>query len=437
MGDETEQIIFIVGSEKKLYEILTPGDVTALLKAIFIQGVNVVAITDEKYKVLWAQGSESYLKALPSLIDKAKKEPQPQNNEWHLAEITHEGEPIGFFFINVSKLISPEIFAFIKHLSLTVINILIKSTIKRLLTTEIHTSAIKQSYEELTEINKKLSISEKKYKELTRQLKKVLEQRTEKLKKAYAVVLQQEKMASIGQLAAGIAHEINNPMAFIYSNLNTFEKYIGKIKQIFDLYKDGSFDEAKVIYKKLKMDFILEDIHALISQSKEGAERIKHIVSNLKDFSHIDDTSDIINDINAEIDKTIGVLHKKLEEKGVQIVKKYSQPTMLKVKPGLFCQMIMNILLNAIDSKEKDVTITIETKQLEDNVIISIADNGKGIPRSIQNRIFEPFFTTKPVGLGIGIGLTIAYKIIVQYDGKIEVQSKENEGATFIIAFPL
>ncbi|MFZ6006541.1 MAG: sensor histidine kinase, partial [Nitrospirota bacterium] len=271
---------------------------------------------------------------------------------------------------------------------------------------------------------------------------KVLE-RTEELKRAYTRLLQQEKMASIGQLAAGIAHEINNPVGFIYSNLNTLKKYIGNLNEIIRFYKVKGQElevigkDAEELYKKLKIEFIMSDINDLIKQSTDGAERIKNIVANLKGFSHIDEAADREISINTEMDNTIHVLSHEIKARSAEIIKHYGKIAGFFGNPGLICQAFLNILLNALHSKDDNIIVTIKTEQHGNNAVISIADNGKGIPPDIQSRIFEPFFTTKDVGKGMGMGLTVAYDIISQYGGNIEVKSEMERGSTFVITLPL
>jgi signal transduction histidine kinase len=315
-----------------------------------------------------------------------------------------------------------------------------------MLTTEMHTKVVNQSYEELLEINKQLSASEKKYRELAGTLEKKVEERTAELKLALARLLQQEKMASIGHLAAGIAHEINNPVGFINSNLNTFRKYIRSLTETIGFYRkalresapDGALlKQSEELSRKLKIDFILDDINGLTLQSLEGSERIKKIVADLKGFSHIDESGNREVDINAELDKTISVLSHEIVGRGATITRDYGRVPGYFCNPGLACQAFLNILLNALQSKDREPAITVKTAQEGNNIVISITDNGQGIPSEIQGRIFDPFFTTKDVGKGMGMGLTVAYDIVTAHGGGIEVRSETGQGSTFIISLPL
>lgn len=296
-------------------------------------------------------------------------------------------------------------------------------------------------------------------KRLTKSLEntnKMLEVKHSELEKAYfelksaqAQILQQEKMASIGQLAAGIAHEINNPTGFLMSNLNTLLKYSSRIKEFISFQdkivatihqgfslKEETVEELQGKRKSLKIDYLLEDMESLIRESIEGAERIKRIVQDLKSFSRIDEAEFKLADINEGIESTINILWNELKYKAT--VKKE-----LGILPKTYCnlgqlnQVFMNLLLNAVQAIEKKGEITIKTWYESDKIYVSISDDGVGIPEDKINRIFEPFFTTKPVGQGTGLGLSIAYDIIRKHRGNIDVRSKVGEGTTFTLRIPV
>lgn len=444
--EQSERIDFSLGAEMGLKDILSAPDVLPLLKAMVGAGAGLAAVTDGKGKFLWAEGNIPDNRELPSTVMEAiakggRKKPETLSGvNWRLSAIYHEAEPIGFFFVSAPEALNEQFLSNLMDTAFTGLNIIIRNIVKRVFTTELHTTVVKRSYEELLEINKNLTASEKKYKELAETLEQRVIERTEELKRAYTRLLQQEKMASIGKLAAGVAHEINNPMGFIYSNLNTFWKYIKNIDEMLKFYSQESghrSQESEELRKKLKIDFIINDIHGLIKQSVDGAERIKNIVVNLKDFSHIDEAADSEMSINEEMDNTIGVLSHEIKNRSAEIVKQYGQVAGFYGNPGLICQAFLNILLNALHSRDDNIIVTIKTEQHGDNAVISIADNGKGIPSEIQSRIFEPFFTTRDVGKGIGMGLTVTYDIISRYGGNIEVKSEPEKGSTFVITLPL
>lgn len=276
-----------------------------------------------------------------------------------------------------------------------------------------------------------------------------LENAYSELKSAQSQILQQEKMASIGQLAAGVAHEINNPTGFIMSNLNTLLKYSNRINEFvssqaeaLDAISKGAapkkeiFEGLKDKRKALKFDHIIEDLGNLVSESLEGADRIKRIVQDLKSFSRVDEAEYILADLNAGIESTINIIWNELKYK-VIIKKEYGDIPKTKCNLGQLNQVFLNILMNAAQAMEKQGEIEIRTWNESDKNYISISDTGSGMPEDKINRIFEPFFTTKPVGQGTGLGLSIAYDIVHKHNGDIMVKSELGVGTTFTIIIPV
>lgn len=296
-------------------------------------------------------------------------------------------------------------------------------------------------------------------KKLTLQLEessKILKEKNQELNNAYselkfaqAKILQQEKMACIGQLAAGVAHEINNPTGFVMSNLNTLLRYSERIKEfisyqseVLNALYNGDSNNADLLSrlfekkKASKIDYIIEDLVDLVKESLEGAERIKRIVQDLKNFSRVDEAEYKLSNINDGIESTINVLWNELKYKAV-IKKEYGDIPQIKCNLGQLNQVFMNLLMNSIQAMDKQGEISIKTWNDNDNIYISIADTGVGIPEDKINRIFEPFFTTKPVGQGTGLGLSIVYDIIQKHNGNIKVESKVGLGTTFNITIPI
>lgn len=276
-----------------------------------------------------------------------------------------------------------------------------------------------------------------------------LEQAYSALKSAQSQLLQQEKMASIGQLAAGIAHEINNPTGFIMSNLNTLLKYIDRIKEFVNhqtetlqaLSKDLNnksdyMDKLNEIRKTTRFDYVMSDIGNLINESIEGADRIKRIVQDLKSFSRVDEAEYIAADINAGLESTMNIIWNELKYKAT-VRKQYGDIPMTKCNLRQLNQVFMNLLINAAQAIEKHGEIDIRTWHEKGSIYISISDTGCGIEEDKINRIFEPFFTTKEVGKGTGLGLSIAYDIIKKHNGDIKVDSKPKKGTTFTIKIPV
>ena len=285
----------------------------------------------------------------------------------------------------------------------------------------------------------------KKSKEMLEAHHKELEKAYAELKAAQSQILQQEKMASIGQLAAGIAHEVNNPVGFIMSNLSSLQKYVSRLSEFIDvqtetikkLSGDGKILNAiKESRKSLKVDYIIDDLGNLIRESLDGAERVKKIVQDLKSFSRIDEAEWKMADINAGIESTINIVWNELKYKAT-VKKEYGNIPLTKCNPGQLNQVFMNILVNAAHAIEKQGEITMKTWHDNGYIYISISDTGCGIPADKIDRIFEPFFTTKEVGKGTGLGLSIAYDIVKKHNGDIIVESEVGKGTTFTVKVPV
>ncbi len=280
--------------------------------------------------------------------------------------------------------------------------------------------------------------------------------RVEEEKKTLQIqILQSEKMASIGQLAAGVAHEINNPTGFVSSNLKTLSDYqndiFNLIKEYSKLIADlkgamataeypGSIPEQMerivTLESKVDINYILDDIPNLIKECQEGTERIKNIVIDLKDFAHPSEGKLQTTDINKGIESTLNIVWNELKYKAT-ITKDYGELPEVQCYPQELNQVFMNILVNAAQAIEKEGEIRIATRAMDGQVEIAISDTGSGIPKVNLSKIFDPFFTTREVGKGTGLGLNIAYSIIKRHKGTIEVESEVGKGTTFIIRIPV
>ncbi len=267
------------------------------------------------------------------------------------------------------------------------------------------------------------------------------------LKQVQAQLLQSEKMASIGSMAAGVAHEINNPIGYVFSNLGTLERYVSDLLSILDDYAvlEGACDPANaalatVVQHKQSMDlaFLREDIAALMQESKEGITRVKKIVQDLKEFSHksSDEEDWQVADLHKGLESTINIVWNELKYK-CEVKREYGDLPNIECLPTQLNQVFMNMLVNAGQAIESKGTITVRTSTQDGYARISISDTGKGIaPENVQ-RIFDPFFTTKAVGEGTGLGLSLSYGIVQKHNGRIEVESAIGVGTTFHIWIPL
>ena len=277
----------------------------------------------------------------------------------------------------------------------------------------------------------------------------------EELKNAQAQIIQQEKMASIGQLAAGVAHEINNPMGFIISNLASLKYYAVKLAAFFKAQDETMCEMVKtstdervneimtVLFQKfqeakhlMKIDYIMNDLEGLVRETLDGADRVKTIVQDLKGFSRITDNESMLADINAGLESTINIIWNELKFK-TTLVKEFGDIPLIKCNQGQLNQVFMNILVNAAQAIDMQGEVRIKTWAEDENIFVSIEDTGRGIPQDIINRIFEPFFTTKEVGKGTGLGLSVSYEIIKKHGGEITVDSVVGKGTTFTVKIPI
>jgi signal transduction histidine kinase len=263
-----------------------------------------------------------------------------------------------------------------------------------------------------------------------------------KLAEAHNQLLQSEKMASVGQLAAGVAHEINNPVGFVNSNLGTLKHYIADLLKALSLYEENEgelTEETRVVLTELKRQidivYLREDIGKLLSESIDGMQRVKRIVQDLKDFSHVGETEMLLADLEQGLDSTLNVVWNELKYKA-DVVKEYGGIPNILCMPAQLNQVFMNLLTNAGQAIDNHGRITIRTGQEGDNVWVEVEDTGKGIKPENLERIFDPFFTTKPVGSGTGLGLSLSYGIVKKHGGRIEVKSEVGKGSVFRVVLP-
>ncbi|MCW8827023.1 MAG: ATP-binding protein [Gammaproteobacteria bacterium] len=257
------------------------------------------------------------------------------------------------------------------------------------------------------------------------------------LKEAQEQLLQSEKMASIGQLAAGVAHEINNPVGYINSNITTLEGYIGNLIQLIDAYENkASTEEIDKVKDEIELDYLKEDLESLLKESQQGIVRVKQIVQDLKDFSHVDESEWQWADIHRGIDSTLNVVNNEIKYKA-EVIKEYGELPQVECMISQINQVILNILVNAAHAIEEHGSIIIRTGTENESVWIEIEDSGAGMSEETLGKIFDPFYTTKPVGSGTGLGLSLSYGIIQKHNGRIDAKSELGKGTTFRIWLPI
>jgi len=291
---------------------------------------------------------------------------------------------------------------------------------------------------------------------LNRQLEEKVQERTQalrqsneevhtayrELKETQVQLVQSEKMASLGQLVAGIAHEIKNPLNFIYGNTDFLTKYVNQLRSLISFIEERqslSQNDKKEVEKfksQINYSFLLQDIETLIANFEEGAKRIHAIIGDLRTFSRMESDDFRKVNIHEQIEVALNLLQNEYRER-IKIVKEYGELPEVECHPGKMNQVFMNLLLNACQAIADQGQIRIRSKAKGSSIEISIEDDGEGIESETMDRIFEPFFTTKPVGTGTGLGLSISYAIVQQHKGAIEVQSEPKQGTRFTITLPV
>jgi len=428
MNTSKPQVTFIVGEDRRLTEIVSRAEIEPLLRSLVKAGPAWAAVLDEERLPICRLGDDRPFEQLVEIHHK----------------LLVEGEPQGMLVIAFDPAAcgAAESLALLARdaLQLTVTN-----NLKRMLTTEMHTTIVHESYDQLVETNQRLVESEGRYRQLALQLEQKVEERTAELQKAYGRMLQQEKLAAVGSLAAGMAHEINNPNGFVRSNLTTLRKYVERMKEMLNNYQlmiagntplQQLREETEQLRRTLKLDVIFLDTAALLEQSLEGTDRIARIITDLKAFSHVDETGDSDADLNMELKRVLAVLGSQIPPETVVVQELQPLPP-FGCNSGLLSQAFLNVIQNAIQSRSEGLQLKIASECKDNEIVIRIVDNGCGIPAANITRVFEPFFTTREVGCGTGMGLTVAREIVRGVGGNIEIYSLEGSGTTVTIHVPL
>ncbi|MDD2709461.1 MAG: ATP-binding protein [Verrucomicrobiae bacterium] len=318
---------------------------------------------------------------------------------------------------------------------------------------------LRENADELSEKNRLLEEKEKKLAAeiLERErIQQIVEKSLAELEETHAILrehqsqlIQSEKMASLGQLAAGVAHEINNPVGFVMSNFSTLTGYVNTMKELLALHgaladairtgddnrRQSLLNQICQLEAKEDLSYILKDIDSLLKESLDGANRVREIVQDLKTFVRLDEAEIKEAGINEELETTLNLIWNELKYK-CEIRKKYGPLPPLRCHPGQLNQVFMNLLVNAAQAIPEKGVITIETSATNENISVKILDTGGGIPPENIPMLFTPFFTTKPVGKGTGLGLSISYGIVKKHGGSIQVESIQGKGTTFTVLLP-
>lgn len=289
--------------------------------------------------------------------------------------------------------------------------LMLQLSARYLMAADLHIETVQEDYASLKE-------SEARYKALSEELEARVRQQVEIIETAQRQLYQAEKLASIGQLAAGVAHEINNPIGFIRSNLGTAQQYVARLGRLEPVMKTGNMAQFQSAWKEADMEFLLEDFTALLGESIDGADRVAKIVADLKGFSSVDQAEEEIVDLNDNLRFASNVLVGQLKDKAELELELGVLPKTLCL-PGHLNQVFLNLLLNAAQAIADQGRITVQSDAASNEIRIRISDNGCGIPAGNLDRIFDPFFTTREVGSGTGLGLTVCRDIVQAHGGRI------------------
>jgi len=305
--------------------------------------------------------------------------------------------------------------------------------------------------EELGTLSVSFNLMSQELKNSYHTLEQKVQERTQELRDTQAQLIQSEKMSSLGQLVAGIAHEVNNPANFIHGNLSYLSQYtqdLLELVQLYQKYYPHPVSEIQAKSEEVDLEFLIEDLSKLLNSMKVGSERIRDIVKSLRNFSRLDEADFKAVDIHEGMESTLMILQNRLKARhqhpGIEVIKEYGDLPLIECYAGQLNQVFMNILANALDAlderdQEETKTIRISTSLYNSEFVrICIADNGCGMTEEVKKRLFDPFFTTKPVGKGTGMGMSISYQIVTKkHQGQLWCRSEPGEGTEFWIEIPL
>jgi two-component system, NtrC family, sensor kinase len=304
---------------------------------------------------------------------------------------------------------------------------------------------------ELTRLNAELNqqaVELEKLAATEHQARLELEQTHRELKRAQAQLVNSAKLASLGQLVAGVAHEVNNPLAFVANNLAVLQRDTHPLPDLFQLYTEAeelAAEHRPELHRRMRdladqvdLPYLLENLEGMLARSKEGVKRIQQIVLDLRHFAHLDQgTLPELTDLNANITSTLNLIRGWAEMNQVVLDLDLAPLPPLTCYPVKINQVILSLSSNAIEACSGGGTVTVHTRAAGDHVIIQVVDTGPGIAPTIQDKIFDPFFTTKPPGKGTGLGLSISHAIVEEHNGEIEVESTPGQGACFTVRLPV
>ena len=355
----------------------------------------------------------------------------PATPGWKRAPVPWELEPIGY--IEVEQATVEQLASGVDLLVL-----MIKATIQYQLAAEFHLETTLADYHTLENKHKQLQASEARYRELSSHLEEKVAAQVEEINAAQLKIYQAEKLASVGRLAAGVAHELNTPLGFILNNLECGKGYLTDILSFLQEFQQGgSRDNLQRIWQESDIDYLLGDFGSLLADSLEGVQRAAAIVGDLKIFANINRQEYAEVNINEQLKNVIKILESQIKDRQITIAFNAGELPETYCYPAMLAQVFYNIIENGVQAIEGDGQVDIITTLENDMIKVAITDSGSGISKENLTRIFEPFFSTKEIGSGTGLGLSVAYDILRAHRGWIEVESILGVGSTFIVVVPL
>lgn len=318
--------------------------------------------------------------------------------------------------------------------AVALLELLLRGAARYKMASGLHIESVQADYETLKRKHAALEESEARFKTLSEQLEVRVQEQVKALEESSRQLYQAEKMASVGRLAAGVAHEINNPIGFVRSNLSTAQSYVTKIAALDEVVKSGQ--PLAALWNELDMAFVVEDFAELIRESISGIDRVARIVADLKGFSNVDRGEEEMADLNESLRQACQVISGQLPP-NVKLIQDLGDIPRLLCLPGYLNQAFHNVLENALQALSDGGEIKVKSAHEGDEILIAISDNGCGMPEEVQQHIFDPFFTTKDVGQGTGLGLTVVNDIVRVHGGKVSIESQPNAGTTVSIRLPV
>jgi two-component system NtrC family sensor kinase len=264
-----------------------------------------------------------------------------------------------------------------------------------------------------------------------------------KLQEAQAQLIQSEKMASLGQLVAGVAHEINNPLSYVTNNLAVLDRDVRHVADLMNAYRrhfgDAVPDSIREVEERIDLAYTLEGLDRLLRSTRQGLQRVGEIVGGLRDFSRLDEAEHKQVDPNESVRVTVEMVRFHARQKGIDLIVEPGSLPMIWCNPGQINQVLLNLIMIAFQAVEPGSTVAVRTRSLDgsEEIQYEVADDGPGIPEPIRGKIFDPFFTTKPQGVGTGLGLWVTYNIVEQHKGRIDLVTEPGQGTTFTVTLPI